>query len=518
MHHQIINARLSLWIGPFLVASFLALPASGQSAIHRAVSFVTLRYATAQHIGALRVSPEDGVPLELDWTLIGRAVNVTAPAPFQYVMGGEWLGGTDFLLAGVSGFPAAPVSRLSLIRLVTAPADAITEPSHSTLTGIDTRAVCWDPAVGVLFIADGVTSSVMAAPWTLGTALPPKEQFVALFGAADVPLLQSDRSLAIEPTPMGVLVYDADTQVGKDCVFTGGAWQFMDWDLRNSIQQNRWSLADPMEAPTQGSLEITLAGGGGTSEPFSIVSLEDGFEVASGTHPGTGIASVPVPSVFHVLPGRTFLLSGGARRSEFLTPIVKYGATQGSPLASLRQDLAFRPTMLQVNTPHLFGVTMQVKRPGNLSAAYTVTAHLLLGIRTGPNDPVVTQGPYDLLDGAVLESFPVTFDAGVELVNVRRHIAIPDDDGFANLVVFFQFIMDDGSGGWVVSSIKGSAIRPRANPAAASLRQGMTAQQYLQQCRSLAQQADRQKARAWVLRQNPNAITQRQALFQAIGR
>jgi len=274
----------------------------------------------------------------------------------------------------------------------------------------------------------------------------------------------------------------------------------------------RWAMDNHVEAPTQGNLGIRLETASNTPVAFTVVSLEDGAVVATGTHPGTGTLNIPVPPVFDALPGRTFVLGGGQLRSEYVTPIVYYGQVYDTPQVQLTSDVSFRPTSLVVNTPKLFGVSAHLKR-SSAATGQSLTGYTIIGFRNGAIDPIDQSGAFTLINGAVLDTFTVNFLVGEKEFDIRRHFPIPDNVGFANLVVFFQIVIDDGAGGWIVSGIKGSAIRPRvpataASSATAPTLQTMTPSEYLEHCRCLEVAANRGTARQWLTSRNANARSQ----------
>lgn len=481
---------------------------TGQIAAHRQVSFVSLQYTAASGTaGWLQCIPTGTSPLAMEWSRPGVAPTVNSPAPFEQVMGGQWLGGQQFLLCGVSGYPSTTQSRLSCFSLVDQP-PSIVESSFLSVAGVDIRAACWHATLGMLFVVDGVSGNLLGAPWSPASPIPSWSAFLPMFGNADVPLLQSDATIGIRPTSMGLIVHDVDFGVGRQATLLGATWAFADWSKRTSVGP-RWALDEAMEAPTQSNLNIRLEGGGGSSaQPYQIAALDDGMIVAQGVHPGAGVHQQLPPPVFHALPGRTFVLGGGSRRPEYLTPIVGYGAPQGSSIVSVTADLSFRPELCVVDTEKRFGLAMQLKR-GASGAMQTFTGYTLVGIRSGANDPITQSGGHTIINGLVLEAFPVVFPSGVGELYLRRPIPIPNDDGFANLVVFFQVVIDDGSGAWITSSIKGTAIRPRPTAAAGLSTQGtsgMSLTEYLHHCEQLVHVADRTKARTWVMERNPQAM------------
>jgi hypothetical protein len=462
----------------------------------------------------------DSQDLTIRWSPIDLASQFSFEAPFGYVMAGHDLGGGRVLLGGVSDFPAATRSRLSCYQCL-GQAPGLVEVAAADYLGVDLRAACFSADLGMLFVADGVSGTVRAAPWAPTAAMPDWSMFVTMFDSSSVALLQSTASIALSPTPNGVVVRDLSLRIGREATYTGAGWAFSDWSLNGPFEP-RWHLEDAMCAPTQGDLVISREGETNPgSAAFEIRSLDDGSLVAQGTHPGTGNVLVPAPAVFHALPGRSFDVRGGTRRSALFTPVVRYPSASSSSVLAIYKDMSFRPQDFGIAAPFPFALTMDLKRPGTDAASYT--AHVLVGIRNGANDPVVESGGHRIVNGFVLESFAVDFAAGQQEKHLRRVIEIPDDDGFANLVVFFQIVVDDGAGGWVTSTIKGSAIRPRPASSAAATSSStpatasMSPEQYLQHCRALANAADKGKARTWVLERNPGARQQLQALRQRIG-
>jgi hypothetical protein len=443
-------------------------------------------------------------------------LRIGIPAPFDYAMGGQWLGGRRFLMVGVSDYPGATQSRLSCFNL-SEQAPGIVESAFVACPGADLRAACWSSASGLLFVVDGLTGAVLAAPWVPTAQLPSWNTFVPMFDGSQLPLLHSNTPLALDPIPMGVRVRDTTFNLGHDAILVGSTWVFSDWDARGRAGE-RWLVADANVAPTQGDLEVSIGGAASpASAPFELAAAEDGVVLAQGTYSGIGVHLLPAPPVFHALPGRAFELRGGSRRPQYLTPVAQYGAAANSPVLSIYADMAFRPELLVVDQPQRFALSMQLKR-NSIASSESFTGYVLVDVRNGASDPIAQSGPYTIINGFVLESFAVSFALGERELYVRRSIPIPNDDGFANLVVFFQILFDDGAGGWAVSGIRGSAIRPRAAASAsgASALATMSPQQYLHHCQGLAQAADRSRARDWVLTRNPGARQQLNALRQRL--
>lgn len=497
-----------------------------QTEAMRQVGFVTFYVENndGSKAGWFHCSRLDESALVVQWRPTGSATRYTVAAPFDHVMGGHGMAGHRVLLVGVSDFPAATRSRVSCYQLLRE-APGLVEVAAAEYPGVDLRAACYHEGLGMLFVAEGVSGTVRAASWTPLAAMPDWNLFVTRFDSSSVALLQSTVGIALCETPCGILVIDNLIHYGREADYTGSRWRFRNWSLRG-WSRRRWVVADAMCAPTDGSLVISRVG---EEDPatFDVRAIDEEVVLAKAEHPGPGDLLVPASEVFRVLPGRSFEVCGGIRRSARFTPVVRHRSVSSSKLLEVDKDLTFRPEVLGIGAPFPFALMMDLKRPGTDAASYT--AHVLVGIRNGASDPVVESGGHTIVNGFVLESFPVDFAAGQQEQHMRRVIEIPDDDGFANLVVFFQIVVDDGVGGWVASTISGSAIRPRpasaaGSGAAATSSSGsapstasMSPEQYLQHCRALANAADKAKARAWVLERNPGARQQLQALRQRIG-
>jgi hypothetical protein len=321
----------------------------------------------------------------------------------------------------------------------------------------------WDATANMLYVVDGVLNQVKWAPWSgVGSAFP--QTFAVAFGQAEVPMLPTATQVSLVPIPGGVRIYDTWGGFGRDATWNGSFWTFVDYDPRSVSDQPAWHVANATTCPTTGSFTLELLGASGGTFDFQCSPMLDSSPpLFTGQHHG-GQLAVACPSIFYDFPGRPYKIEGSGHRAVMIIPVVTYGSPVDTPQLSLDGNIRIPSLHCFVGVTQLLGPSCHLKLPGTNPSGTTRNAYMIYAVRDAagndPVGPVGTTGGYTITSGAMIVPFQVTFPAGDTERIARWRLDVPNLPVLENTVVLLQLAIEDGAGGLVYTSVRGTSVLP----------------------------------------------------------
>lgn len=414
------------------------------------------------------VSSPNGEASNLIVTFREGPVTGATDAPFETPGGIDWLQQTAarrFLVCGTNGLSSTPPGTQGVLALVEiTPESGIGVVGTSVLPGLDLLGVAWSADLASLFVVDGDSDSLLVAPWAGPSApLPAASDFNPLFTASQLSTLGRPH-VVLQDVSAGVRVLDQSVWRGHEATYDGSSWSLSVFDPRaDTATPPRWYVEGYRAVDASEPFDLRLLGSS-AGGAFQLVALfgADQYLVSGGYHSGTNPVPIVPPDVFSELPGWHFAITGSGYREVHLRPVVRYGSAINSAVLHVDQDLFLPAAWFHVGVDRFFAPRMVLHRPPSQPPA-SRDGWLLAEARSAGADPVVPlgNGGYTLSSPAVFP-FTVSFEQDEELAHIRSRFDVPDQPGLETLVMFFQIVVDDGSGGLAYTLVGGTSVLPAA--------------------------------------------------------
>jgi len=331
-------------------------------------------------------------------------------------------------------------------------------------SGMDFAGVVYDAVLKRIYLLDCVGHRIVKSPWDNADSLGGLA-LTTLIDSASLPFLGESPSLVLVP---GRNVAPGAVTLVRWPMHRGAAVAEIADAAAPAIQYS----IDDWGSPKVSLNELTVTEGASSVEVWApagttveVVELESLGVLGSGTVGAAGVLSVALAQPL-VIGSRYMARAVGAVGETVTTCVCRHGFPEAFANGAVLDGFYYQ-SGAEIGQPLLVEVGV---RAGPQGSAAVYNGILLIGLRIGGSDPIVSYGNnWFLGTGAYVpaQGFMTASGWGI----IYGEITIPNDPGLVGLIFLNQFVMEDGPD-YVLSEVYGALVE--ASPMAASSSQRST--------------------------------------------